>query len=63
LLTPEQAKGLEFDHVVVVDPMGIVTEGVHGARALFVAMTRPTQHLVLAHLGDALPAGLETIIP
>jgi DNA helicase IV len=63
LLTPDQAKGLEFDHVIVVDPSGIVAEGIHGARALFVAMTRPTQRLVLAHLGDELPWGLERISP
>ncbi|MFL6179385.1 MAG: HelD family protein [Actinomycetes bacterium] len=63
LLTPEQTKGLEFDHVIVVDPSGIVAEGVHGARALFVAMTRPTQRLVLAYLDDQLPPGLERIGP
>ena len=61
LLTPEQTKGLEFDHVIVVDPAGIVAEGLHGARALFVAMTRPTQRLVLAYLDDQLPPGLERI--
>ena len=49
VLTAEQAKGLEFDRVVVVDPDAIAAEGPHGARALFVAMTRPTQRLVLAH--------------
>ncbi|HEX5016196.1 MAG TPA: ATP-binding domain-containing protein [Actinomycetes bacterium] len=48
LLTPEQAKGLEFDIVVVVDPDGVVAESRHGHRALFVAMTRPTQRLVIA---------------
>lgn len=63
LLTPEQTKGLEFDHVIVVDPSGIVAEGIHGARALFVAMTRPTQRLVLAYLDDQLPPGLERIEP
>jgi DNA helicase IV len=63
LLSPDQAKGLEFDHVIVVDPAGIVAEGVHGARAFFVAMTRPTQRLVLAYLGNDLPPGLERITP
>jgi DNA helicase IV len=57
LLTAEEAKGLEFDVVVVVDPSGIASEGPHGHRALFVALTRPTQRLVLAHHGS-LPAGL-----
>jgi DNA helicase IV len=50
LVTAEQAKGLEFDDVVVVDPEGIAGEGRHGARALFVAMTRPTQRLTLIGL-------------
>jgi UvrD-like helicase C-terminal domain len=57
VLTADQAKGLEFDVVVVVDPAAIAEQGRHGARALFVAMTRPTQRLVLAHRGR-LPAGL-----
>lgn len=57
LLSGEQAKGLEFDIVVVVDPASMAAEGHHGHRALFVALTRPTQRLVLAHRGD-LPAGL-----
>lgn len=57
LLSGEQAKGLEFDVVVVVDPASMAAEGHHGHRALFVAMTRPTQRLVLAHFGE-LPKGL-----
>ena len=57
LLSGEQAKGLEFDVVVVVDPASMAREGHHGHRALFVALTRPTQRLVLAHRDD-LPAGL-----
>ena len=51
LLTAEQAKGLEFDRVVVVDPAAIAAEGAHGHALLFVAMTRPTQRLVLAGAG------------
>lgn len=57
LLSGDQAKGLEFDFVVVIDPASITVESRHGHRALFVALTRPTQRLVLAHRGD-LPAGL-----
>jgi DNA helicase IV len=56
LLTTDAAKGLEFDSVVVVDPVGIVAEGVNGARGLFVAMTRPTQRLLLVALGESLPS-------
>jgi hypothetical protein len=49
LLTPEAAKGLEFDAVVVVEPALIVGESPSGLRSLYVAMTRPTQRLVVVH--------------
>jgi UvrD-like helicase C-terminal domain len=51
LLTPREAKGLEFDHVVVVEPALIVEEGVdgQGLRELYVALTRPTRSLVIVH--------------
>ena len=58
VLTPQEAKGLEFDSVVVVDPQLIVDEIPRGAAALYVAMTRPTQRLHLVTTG-ALPAGIE----
>ncbi|OKJ81341.1 AAA family ATPase [Streptomyces sp. TSRI0107] len=45
-LTPELAKGLEFDLVVLVDPEGFGT-GVEGAVDRYVAMTRATQRLVV----------------
>ncbi|MCY7404142.1 MAG: AAA family ATPase [Cryobacterium sp.] len=57
LLTPQDAKGLEFDAVIVVDPTAILAASEHGAGALYVAMTRATQRLYLvgdAPLGDAL---------
>ncbi|MCS5720558.1 UvrD-helicase domain-containing protein [Herbiconiux sp. CPCC 203407] len=47
LLTPADAKGLEFDSVLVVAPAAIVAESTRGASALYVAMTRPTQRLTL----------------
>jgi DNA helicase IV len=47
LLTPRDAKGLEFDHVVVVEPARIVDEG--GERELYVALTRPTKTLVVVY--------------
>jgi DNA helicase IV len=51
LLTAREAKGLEFDHVVVVEPAAIVDEaaGTHGLRHLYVALTRPTQTLTVVH--------------
>jgi superfamily I DNA/RNA helicase len=45
-LTPELAKGLEFDLVVLVDPDRL-GEGVEGAVDRYVAMTRATQQLVV----------------
>jgi DNA helicase IV len=40
-----EAKGLEFDAVVVVDPDAIAAEGEGGARRSYVAMTRTTDVL------------------
>ncbi len=57
LLTTQEAKGLEFDSVVVVDPAAIVASSTRGAGALYVAMTRATQRLTLVADGP-LPAGL-----
>jgi DNA helicase IV len=48
-LTPRQAKGLEFDHVVVVEPAAVADDGDRGLRELYVALTRPTQTLVVVH--------------
>jgi hypothetical protein len=45
-LTPELAKGLEFDLVVLVDPERFGT-GIEGAVDRYVAMTRATQRLVI----------------
>jgi DNA helicase IV len=41
------AKGLEFDAVVVVEPGLVVEEIPQGLRALYVALTRTTRHLVV----------------
>lgn len=45
-LSPELAKGLEFDLVVLVDPDGF-GEGIEGAVDRYVAMTRSTGRLVV----------------
>jgi len=47
-------KGLELDAVVVVEPSRIVSDQVHGMRALYVALTRSTQRLTIVH-HDELP--------
>ena len=49
VLTPRQAKGLEFDHVVVVEPAAVTDDGDRGLRELYVALTRPTKTLVVVH--------------
>ncbi|MEU9532043.1 UvrD-helicase domain-containing protein [Streptomyces sp. NPDC048213] len=51
LLGPRQAKGLEFDHVLVVEP------GRFGTSDLYVALTRATQRLGILHR-EPLPASL-----
>ncbi|KIE27312.1 ATP-dependent DNA helicase [Streptomyces sp. MUSC 125] len=51
LLDPRQAKGLEFDSVLVVEPAR------YGTSDLYVALTRATQRLGVLHSG-ALPPGL-----
>ncbi|GAA3764366.1 HelD family protein [Micromonospora maritima] len=45
VLTTEQAKGLEFDSVLVVEPDRIVAESPRGHSDLYVALTRATQRL------------------
>ncbi len=45
-LTPVTAKGLEFDLVVLIDPERF-GPGIEGAVDRYVAMTRPTQQLVI----------------
>jgi DNA helicase IV len=57
ILTPRQAKGLEFDHVVVVEPAAVADGGDRGLRELYVALTRPTKTLVVVH-ARPLPDGL-----
>jgi DNA helicase IV len=57
VLTPIGAKGLEFDAVIVVDPLAI--EQAHSLRTLYVALTRTTNRLVVCHR-DELPAWFST---
>jgi DNA helicase IV len=53
----DEAKGLEFDSVVVVEPAEVVGERRNGLRALYVALTRTTRRLHLVH-AEPLPAPL-----
>jgi DNA helicase IV len=47
VLTPQEAKGLEFDSVVIAEPIEILRGSTRGVGSLYVAMTRPTQRLQL----------------
>jgi DNA helicase IV len=52
VLTVWQAKGLEFDSVLVVDPARILADSPRGTNDLYVALTRATQRLGVIHPGD-----------
>jgi DNA helicase IV len=60
LLTVGQAKGLEFDRVVLVDPAGLLAQSPAGGHDLYVALTRATHRLTVVHDGD-LPAALNRL--
>lgn len=60
ILTVWQAKGLEFDSVLVVDPTRILAGSPRGANDLYVALTRATQRLGVIHPGD-LPESLSRL--
>ena len=49
VITVEQAKGLEFDGVVLVEPAEILADSPRGAGDLYVAMSRPTKRLRIVH--------------
>jgi hypothetical protein len=55
LVSPHQAKGREFDHVVVIDPEEIVKDSEKGYQALFITLTRATQTVDVIHTGVWLP--------
>ena len=57
VLTPWEAKGLEFDVVVIVEPQRLIDDALGAVGDLYVSMTRPTQRLHL--VGDRMPEGLE----
>jgi DNA helicase IV len=57
VLDPTSAKGLEFDHVIVVEPSMLVNADRAGLRLLYVTITRTTKTLTVVH-ADALPEGL-----
>ncbi|HEX7186586.1 MAG TPA: hypothetical protein VF423_00020 [Actinomycetes bacterium] len=46
----------------MVEPAEVLAGSARGANDLYVALTRPTQHLLVLHSGD-LPAGMEDLVP
>jgi DNA helicase IV len=58
LITPTEAKGLEFDAVVVVEPAAIARDPGRGDRLLYVALTRSTKYLSVVHSMSYSPLGL-----
>lgn len=49
VLPASTAKGLEYDHVVVVEPSAIVRAGPRGLNRLYVALTRTVSRLHIVH--------------
>jgi DNA helicase IV len=62
VLRVSEAKGLEFDAVVLAEPGDWVATGDRGLRDLYVALTRATQRLDVVHTGT-LPAVLSRLVP
>jgi DNA helicase IV len=58
VLDATSAKGLEFDHVVVVEPSQLVTPDRAGLRLLYMTITRTTKSLAIVH-AQSLPEALE----
>jgi DNA helicase IV len=60
VLTVAEAKGLEFDAVVLVEPRQILDASPRGTNDLYVALTRATRRLAVVHSG-ALPRVLSRL--
>jgi DNA helicase IV len=58
VISPREAKGLEFDGVVVLEPSAMLNHEHGRVGDLYVAMTRPTQRLRLI-AAAGIPAGIE----
>ncbi|MFI9121482.1 HelD family protein [Streptomyces bikiniensis] len=66
VLAATQAKGMEYDHVLVIEPTAIADRGPAGLRQLYVALTRSTQSLTVLHtapLPEALTGSGEDAAP
>lgn len=63
LVSPQQAKGLEYDAVIIIEPQQIVDMANGAVGDLYVGMTRATQTLTMITTAsdDQLPLGLQDI--
>lgn len=65
ILDPKTAKGLEFDHVILVEPAAIVRHSarssMQGHRELYVALTRAMRSLTVVH-SEPLPWPLSSCV-
>jgi DNA helicase IV len=62
VLTVQQAKGLEFDCVLIVEPGRLLEASPRGLNDLYVALTRATQQVGVVYAGE-LPAVLGRLAP
>jgi DNA helicase IV len=62
VLTVRQAKGLEFDCVLIVEPALLLAASPRGLNDLYVALTRATQQVGVVHAGE-LPDVLGRLAP
>jgi len=60
VLTVKQAKGLEFDCVLLAEPAKMLSESTRGMNDLYVALTRATKQVGVVHTGE-LPAVLSKL--
>lgn len=60
VMTAPEAKGLEFDVVVLAEPAVMVEESRRGAADVYVALTRATQWVQVVH-SESLPMGFEEV--
>jgi DNA helicase IV len=62
VLTVRQAKGLEFDSVLIAEPGEMLADSPRGLNDLYVALTRATQRVGVVHTG-AIPDVLAGLTP
>jgi hypothetical protein len=63
VVSPQDAKGLEFDAAVVIEPEEIVAGDERGHRMLFVALTRTTRYLDIVCVGEPVPLSAPQLVP